>query len=324
MTSSDVVGLGAAEGTDNLRVVVAVLTYRRPDDIAAALPLLREQADGVDADASVLVVDNDPEGGAAQVVSGRPGVRYVHEPTPGIAAARNRALEEATAAGVDVLVFIDDDERPSDGWLRLLLDRYVAEGRPFAVVGSVVSEFATAPDSWVTAGRFFERRRWPTGTQVPMAATNNLLLDLRQVGALGLRFDERYGITGGSDTLFTRTAVAHGARLVWCDEAVVTDAVPADRVTRRWVLRRAFRAGNTWTRTSLDLAPSTGRRLGAAARMAAHGGGRAVAGGARWLAGLVLRSERHQARGARTAARGAGIVAGLAGARYVEYRRPAA
>lgn len=303
-----------------LRVVVAVLTYRRPDDLAELVPLLREQVGRADREASVLVVDNDPDGGARATVPDQPWVRYVHETEPGIAAARNRALDEARAQGADLLVFLDDDERPCERWLPLLLERYDVD-RPFAVVGPVVSQFTAPLEPWVEAGRFFDRRRLPTGTHVDLAATNNLLLDLHQVDALGLRFDARYGITGGSDSLFTRAAAQRGARMVWCDEAVVTDVVPTDRLTRRWVLRRAFRAGNTWTRTSLDLAPTSAARLAGAARMAALGAGRTVAGGARWAVGVVTRSLPHQARGARTAARGAGVLAGLAGARYAEYRR---
>jgi succinoglycan biosynthesis protein ExoM len=311
--------LGAPERAP--KVWVAVLTYRRPADLEAILPLLVAQAATVDPDCQVLVVDNDPAGGAREVVEAHAGVTYVHEATPGIAAARNRALEVARASSVDVLVFIDDDERPSESWLRLLVDRYLVD-RPFAVVGPVVSEFTAPLEPWVEAGRFFDRRRLPTGTPVTLAATNNLLLDLDQVDALGLRFDDRYGVTGGSDTLFTRAAAAAGARLVWCDEAVVTDVVPVDRLTRRWVLRRAFRAGNTWTRTSLDLAPSRPATVAVALKMAVLGAVRTAAGGVRWLAGIVSRSARHQARGARTAARGAGVLAGLVGGRLVEYRRP--
>ena len=83
-------------------VVVAVLTYRRPDDLAAALPALVEQARAYGDRASVLAVDNDPDGGAAEAVAAADaGVRYVHEPTPGIAAARNAALDAAVEAEFD-------------------------------------------------------------------------------------------------------------------------------------------------------------------------------------------------------------------------------
>ncbi len=70
----------------------------------------------------VLVIDNDPAGSGEAVVSAldSDAVRYVHEPRPGIAAARNRALDEA--ASYDLLIFIDDDEWPNPTWLQSLLE----------------------------------------------------------------------------------------------------------------------------------------------------------------------------------------------------------
>lgn len=302
-----------------LEVAVAVLTFRRPADLAAILPGLVAQIEASGVRAHVLVVDNDPDAGAAATAhAAGPAVRYVHEPRPGIAAARNRALTES--ADSDLLVFIDDDERPVDAWLALLIATYAAS-RPAAVVGPVVSVYDQEPDPWVTAGRFFDRRRLPTGTLVDVAATNNLLLDLRQIASLGLSFDERFGLSGGSDTLFTRALVRAGGRMVWCDEAVVVDVVPAARVTRQWVLRRAFRSGNGWSRTCLELADS--RYETARERMVLTGRGllRAVTGAGQSCLGLLVFRKSWQARGARTFARGIGMVSGAYGYVYVEYRR---
>ena len=67
------------------------------------------------------------------------------------------------------------------------------------------------------------------------AHSNNLLLDLRWSRRLGLRFDPRFGLTGGEDTMFTHDLVGRGGTIVWCDEAVVRESVPADRATRSWV-----------------------------------------------------------------------------------------
>ena len=142
-----------------LRVRIAVLTYRRPGDIAAVLPLLRDQAvSGGDehTEIDIVVVDNDPDGSARPLVTNFAAehhgvaVHYENETTPGISAARNRAL--ATAVDRDVLVFIDDDERPTPAWLTSLLATY-REHRSAAVVGPVISEFEGEPDRWVRAGR---------------------------------------------------------------------------------------------------------------------------------------------------------------------------
>ena len=277
------------------------------------------QLEGPTFAATVVVVDNDPAGSASDACAAYgAAVRYVHEATPGIAAARNRALDEAATA--DLLVFLDDDERPGDDWLDLMVGTYLRD-RPPGVVGPVVSEYDVEPDAWVQAGRFFDRLRRPTGSRVEVAATNNLLLDVAVLRRTGVRFDLRFGLSGGSDTLFTRSLTKAAGPLVWCDEAVVVDRVPADRVTRSWVLRRAFRSGNSWARTTVELADSGVHRLRRRLQLVGVAGVRLAGGGARLLAGTVLRSMTLRARGVRTLARGAGMAAGVVGYTYTEYRR---
>lgn len=312
------------------RAVIAVLTYRRPGDLAELLPILRAQRERVQAGAvgaagwsvDVLVVDNDPDCAGRPVceaeVAAGDRLRYVPEPTPGIAAARNRALDEASR--YDVLIFIDDDERPADDWLALLLDTYATTGK-VGVVGPVVSRFAVPLSPFVEAGRFFDRRRLPTGSEVTVAATNNLLLDLHRVRATEVRFDLRFGLSGGSDTIFVRQLVRAAGPMVWCDEAMVTDVVPENRCTRDWVLRRAFRLGNSHSRTSLVLRRSAVGRLRCRIELTAAGAVRIGGGCARYLVGGLSRNLGHRARGVRTLLRGSGMLLGAYGYTYVEYRR---
>jgi glycosyltransferase involved in cell wall biosynthesis len=271
--------------------------------------------------AELLVVDNDTVPSARAVVlawSDDHPVRYVHEPTPGIAAARNRALDESAES--DVVVFVDDDERPRAGWLEALLRTFERE-RCLGVAGPVVSVFQQEPEAWIRAGRFFDRLRHATGTTVPVVATNNLLLDSRVLRGWGLRFDEAFGLTGGSDTVFSLEAGRRGGRFVWCDEAVVEDAVPASRATRSWVLRRAYRMGNTGVRARVHVAPGPAHRWAARGAGLAQGTLRVAGGAAQVLLGLLTRSLARRARGTRTVARGAGMLAGAVGHVYAEYAR---
>lgn len=310
-------------------VVIAALTYKRNEDLPELLPMLAAQARDVDRPVEVLVVDNDPDGSAEQVVartaagitaSGDPTpVRYVVEPQPGIAAARNRVLDEV--AGAEVLVFIDDDERPRDGWLATLLECHAREGAA-AVAGAVVPDVGRIDDPWIRDGEFFVRTRHRTGDRLPAASTANLLVDLRRLAELGgIRFDPEFGLTGGSDTLFTREIVARGGEVVWCDEAVVVDHIRSARLTREWVLQRHYRAGNGWSRVALRLADRRATRFLVRLRLTLMGLARILLGSARSGAGRVVRSYRHRARGARTVARGLGMVRGAWGHSYVEYRR---
>ncbi len=300
-------------------LVIAVLTFRRPDLLRALLPALISQARDLSIRASVLVVDNDEHASGLPVVADFKDetVRGVHETRAGIAAARNRALHEA--AGSRYLVFIDDDERPSDQWLQLLVDTAI-ETNSAGVVGPVLPEYLGEPGEWISAGRFFEHDRHSTGARMSAAATNNLLLDLSVVRSLGLHFDEEFSKSGGSDTLFTRRMVAGGHEIVWCDEATVYDQVPTHRLTRRWVLQRAFRAGNSWSRVALAL--RDGRpRLPTRLYQSVRGVARILAGAGRWALGVVMRRRDHEARGARTLVRGAGYLLGAWGYVYHEYSR---
>jgi succinoglycan biosynthesis protein ExoM len=311
------------DGGTRTSVTLAALTFRRPDDLTDLLPALVAQAEAAPGsyEVGVVIVDNDPAASARAAVTtfaetSAVPVRYAHEAVANIAAARNRALE---VAGTRLLLFLDDDERPSPDWLRLMLQTYERE-RPAAVVGPVVSVFDVEPDPWVRAGAFFVRRRLPTGTRVDVAATNNLLLDLDVVRRLGLRFDPAFGLTGGEDMLFTRRLRGSGEQIVWCDEAVVSDVVPAARVSHRWVTMRALSNGNSWGLTSVALAEGWQSHLTVRARLLGQGGVRLVGGSARAAGGLLLRRPRDHARGLRTMMRGIGMLSGAVGWRYQEYR----
>lgn len=310
----------------SLRVVVAVLTYRRPAELAAALPPILEQAEQLGRDPAehivvdVLVIDNDPARSASRIVAalGSDLVRYVSEPVPGISAGRNRALDENPDR--DLLVYLDDDEKPKPGWLAPLLRTWRQTGAA-GVMGRVVSEFDGELDPWVAAGSFFQRRSMTTGTPIRVAAAGNLLLDLHQVRALGVRFHDDFGLTGGEDTLFSRQLVAAGGRLVWCEESVATDQVPASRATREWVLRRAWSHGNTSSLVDLHLAAGPVGRALVRLRGVGRGVLRILGGAGRFVFGAIARSDRHEARGLRTAYRGAGMLSGALGFVYREYAR---
>jgi succinoglycan biosynthesis protein ExoM len=300
--------------------VVAVLTYRRAELLPLLLGELVTQAGTVRPEAVVLVVDNDPAAGAADVVGewSAHGVRYVHEPRPGISAARNRALDEA--AGADLLVFIDDDELPSPGWLAQLTGAW-RRWRCAAVVGPVPARLLGPADPWVAGSGMFDRARHPTGRRMHGAGAGNLLLDVRRVRALGLSFDERFGLTGGEDTLFTRQLRRAGEEIRWCDEAEAVELIQADRLTRAWVLARSFRTGSSYSRAELQVAPGAVGRCRLRAVFLAKAAGRTGLGVLVWLAAAVRGDVAGRARARCTLASYAGLVVGALGHVQEEYAR---
>ncbi|MFT3798204.1 glycosyltransferase family 2 protein [Microbacterium sp.] len=308
-----------------LRCLIAIPTYRRNELLDDLLKEVEQQAETMTTTScvvTVLVVDNDPAEGAAAVVA-RHRAQYVPEPAPGIAAVRNRALHEAHEH--DVLIFIDDDELPAPGWLDALLARY-RHVRPAAVAGRVLTPFPEDTEAWIPASGAFVRPTRQDGQILRECATNNLLLDVAAVAESGLRFDERFGLSGGSDSLFSRQLTARGYRIVWAEDSLVVEREDPERFTRDWVLRRTYRFGNTSARVEIALAQGTIGRAAARVRVGIRGLARLTGGSLRAVVGRVTGSLHHRARGERTAARGRGMLAGIFGRVYSEYglRRGAA
>jgi len=292
-------------------VSICVATFRRPELLARLLEALEaERRSSVRGFTSeVVVVDNDPEGSAYDVVMQAPDVRYLQERRPGIAAARNAAVRNSHGR---LVVFIDDDEVPCRGWLRTLVEFH--EQSPHAVTGApVVTVYPHRAPRWIVESGLLDRSRHPSGSPVRWPATNNVVIDRRVLPPEP--FDDRFGLTGGEDThLFMRLAVA-GHDAVWCDEAEVYEEVPRDRLRLRWMLGRSFRAGNTLGRCEREV---FGGKAGL--RRAARAGATILRAPTRLLrSGPPLRSRLLLV--AADAARGMGALAGLVGHRVEEYRR---
>lgn len=310
-------------------IVVGLATFRRPELLAGLLPRLLEQIEQAAAalpertELGIVVVDNDPAGSAREVVeaAGDPRVRYALESVPGISSARNRVLDEAHDA--DVLVFLDDDETPHPGWLAHLL-RTHREHDADAVSGPVHAVFEGGADPWVAAGEYYlgqRREGFPTGTVLRRAATNNLLLDMAAVRRAGLRFDERFGMSGGEDSLFTGQLTAAGGRIVLCAEAVVDDLVPRERNTRSFNLARRRAQAATHVRVDQELASSRGERARNAARWLVTGSGQLAKGGVLAVLGRATGDLRLRAQGESRVASGLGVLGGCVGVVSSPYAR---
>ena len=198
----------------------------------------------------VNVVDNDPLASAHDLVmSMSPSfpltLRYFCEPESGVGHARNRCLREARGEWV---AFIDDDEAAEAGWLAALWE-VAGSGLVDGVFGPVLAEFEHAPPAWLVAAGVHVRQRAATGTPMSWGncRTGNVLFR-RTLAKVHGGFDARFATSGGEDSEFFWRCLDGGAKLVWCDEAIVHERIPAARMTRAWLLNRAFNGGRTFAR----------------------------------------------------------------------------
>jgi succinoglycan biosynthesis protein ExoM len=303
-----------------MRVAICIATCRRPRWLAASLKSLAELViDKGSTELRVIVVDNDPAGTAREPVSAvQPAfpwpLSYELEPQQGISFARNRAVRLALGWEADFLAFLDDDETASPGWLTELLlaqQEYNAD----VVTGPVLPLYEAGVAEWAVQGRFFERPRHRSGTFLKCARSGNCLVSRSLVARSSTPFHPAFALGGGGDTHFFRRVHREGARIVWADAAVVHERVPASRATVGWVLRRAYRGGTSFALSERLLHPTRTWML----LRVGTGAGRALQGLMLLLPSLLL-GRAGIVRALRTACIGAGLLAGVLGMSYREYR----
>lgn len=297
-------------------VSICVCTFRRPAMLDGLLTRLAEQQM---APLEVIVVDNDPAHSAQSVLqswAGRLPLRFWHLPEPNIALARNLAVAQARG---EWLAFIDDDECPGPEWLSQLHQCQTRTGAD-GVMAPVLPTFTDATPLWMREAGLFDRRRFSTGTRVftEDSRTGNVLLRTEMVRSLPGPFDPEFGRSGGEDTLFFSLLHRAGYMFVWCDEAVVTEEVPADRARVAWVLRRAYRGAQTFVR--VELYPLKGLRR--PLRVGVLGARAVVQFVVAALLALALApmARLKAFRWLRVACAQLGKLTALLGARYLEYR----
>lgn len=236
---------------------IAICTYRRHTLLRDALESLVGQRNPWGA-TSVLVIDNAAEKEAEDVVEAtRPALEacginpvYVAEPRPGVAAARNRALAEVRTP---ILCFLDDDEQATPGWLEAMIAPFVHHAADI-VCGPVEADFSrSARPDWLTDDLLPLLScgfRWSDQVHILSKAHESIPegnCALRMAALEGLRFDERLGRIG--DSLMSNEGLtfivmqSRGAKVVYTPGAKVRHQMHADRLSKRWLLRRQLFQG---------------------------------------------------------------------------------
>ena len=208
----------------------------------------------------VVVVDNfSPKFPARQIVKEFQNkfpvpIIFGEETDRGIASTRNKAI--ALAKDCNFIVFTDDDQIVDPLWLDELL-ALQRETDADIVAGPVLPLFESTPPDWIIKGKFFDRKRYPTGTEIDYAGTGNMLIKRKWLMMFDGPFDVRLNLTGGSDTLYCRKVKDLGALIVWADDAITQEYNPPQRFTISWLLKRFYRMGTTltlvdlWTQASI-------------------------------------------------------------------------
>lgn len=234
---------------DDVRAVILVATYRRPEMLQSTLRSLLQQ-DFTDL-FDVVVIDNDHvnlDGAKTAATFMRHNSMngcVIVEPTPGNCSALNAAITFALAAypNCSIFLIIDDDEIAAPQWVRSIVHRQQSTGA-HVVGGPVYPQFCNSKHAFLSNHPAFKPAYEVSGQVRMIYGSGNCLLTREAIEAAGNPiFDYRFNHLGGGDAdLFNRLRIM-GFDFHWCTDSVIYETVPASRTTFNWLSRRGLRIG---------------------------------------------------------------------------------
>ena len=234
---------------------ICINTYKRPVLLKKLLDSLVTQILDPIISLEIIVVDNDPDKQAGNVVRAFKtissiDIKYFEQPIKNISLTRNKAVSEANG---EFILFIDDDEYAQPNWIintLACLEKYNAD----AVFGSVLSYFDVNTPNWIKSNLMFRRQIQKTGTIPAFTRTGNCLIKAAILNTVDGPFDLEYGLTGGGDSFLFNLLSRNGAKFIYCAESIVYEYVPPERASLNWLLKRSLRTGSGATRHLIKFA----------------------------------------------------------------------
>lgn len=240
-------------------LIVAIITCNRTDQLKICVNSVIDSVkySKMTEMITILIVDNHVEASARLIISMLKkenhmlNIVYQVEPNQGIPYARNRCIKYARNNDPDYLIFIDDDEVADKEWINELL-RSVVLHQADIVHGRVEKIIDDSKSS--KCGIYLHHKlklQKKNGEIIDRAATDNLLISRSIYSKYS--FDENMKMTGGSDTMFTREAFLHGAKIVYAHYAVVREKISTDRLKISWIIKRHYRLGVNYSYIEMRL-----------------------------------------------------------------------
>ncbi len=234
-------------GRNDLSIVIC--THNRADDVGDCLAALLPQLDK--SSTEVKVIDSgsreDQRADSGAIGCQPTPVQLVRIDEPGVSLARNRGIGETNGEWV---AFLDDDTIPSADWLENAHRLMSLVPEECAIIaGAVLPEFpkgASRPlgKRWSQVLSLVQRSGEGDCTaSCSMVAANVLFRRLALVEGEG--FSTALGRRGttllsGGEKLLQEQLIERGWSTWYSDRLKVRHKINAERLTQKWILRRAY------------------------------------------------------------------------------------
>ena len=242
-------------------VSVVIPTLNRAKPLLRALQSLKAQKTPDDVALEIIVVDNSVDRTAQNVVEEASteftfAIKYISEPNPGIANARNAGVRAASGKWI---AFLDDDEEASTLWIaeHVATLRATSADASFGPVGAKAEKGELSPAFDDFFSRKIDRENGIDITSLhAFLGTNNSVFQRTSCFQNSDVFDPSLNDVGGEDSLLLKQLTKAGKTFVWSSEAKVTEWVPEKRMNWNYVGRRRFLSGQIRTFVYHKLVPA--------------------------------------------------------------------
>jgi glucosyl-dolichyl phosphate glucuronosyltransferase len=229
-------------------VTVAICTWRRPILLARALDSLKKQSFQ---DFTVLVIDNNSKDTTPDVVQHYipffKQIRYACEEKQGVTFARNCALYQCDTP---YLAYLDDDEVADSMWLENLY-KAIQHDTVAIAGGRITLEWEGTKPLWLDDSllSFLGHLDYGHTHVVPKQDifVGNMIVDVAKVKSVG-GFHHALGFSAGSligneEIYLQRCIRRQGFQVAYSHEAIVSNLVSADKITKNFFKRRFMGQG---------------------------------------------------------------------------------
>lgn len=232
---------------------VCIATFKRPELLRKLIKTLFEQEKIADIILEIIIVDNDVEKSAKEIVAefsdtSSITISYYEQPIQNISLTRNISFDKSSG---QYLAVIDDDETADKYWIRNLIDTVIRFNAD-AVFGYVIPVFDSNVAQWKKQREIYFLPIGKTGDPPLFCYTTNCLIKADKVNKINLRFDPKYGLSGGEDSVFFDLLSEYNAKFVVCREAITYEVVPQYRTELKFICKRYFQKGNNEGRIITD------------------------------------------------------------------------
>lgn len=263
-----------------LQVSVIIPTCNRPDMLRRTLASLVKQTASQNC-FEVIVVDNGTSEETDKLVclfqSSIANLRYVVEPSPGLHCARHYGLREATT---EILIYVDDDIEAFPTWLEGIIETFKNHPEAVLVGGKSLPLFENAPPAWLES--LWEQNEY--GRVHGWLSLVDMGEQIRPIPAeyvYGCNFSIRRAVLqscggfhpdsmpwslkhlrGDGETHVSNWISDHGLVAYYNPLASVYHQVPAERMTFKYLCKRAFLQAISYSYTVTRRMPTVRQRTG--------------------------------------------------------------